>query len=440
MREACFELAAHAFAGLRANEVAICAFGGERSDFVRLNGGAVRQAGSVEQAELWLDLCEGRRHARGRLALSGDAGTDRARVERLVEHLRSVREEVPEDPWLLYSTDGSSTEHVDRRPLPQPEQVLDAVRKSAGERGLVGLWAAGETAHGFASSLGQRNWDERRSFHLDFSLHLRGDKAAKGSYAGLDFDPVELERTVAASAAELVALARDPRVIAPGRYRVYLAPAALGEIVDMLSWGGFGLRAQRTKTSPLLRMVEGEVELDPRVSIAEHTAEGIAPGFESAGFLRPARVPLVEGGRYREALVSPRSSVEYGVATNGASAGEMPLSVEIGAGGLPRERALAELGTGVWISNLWYLNYSDRPACRTTGMTRFATFWVEGGRIVAPLEPMRFDESVFRMLGANLIDLTRERELLLDSGTYHARSARSARLPGALIDDFAFTL
>ena len=101
---------------------------------------------------------------------------------------------------------------------------------------------------------------------------------------------------------------------------------------------------------------------------------------------------------------------------------------------------MAELGEGVFINNLWYLNFSDRPAGRITGMTRFATFWVEGGRIVGPVGPMRFDDTIYRMLGDNLVDLTRSRELLLDASTYGERSTASARLPGALLQALKFTL
>jgi predicted Zn-dependent protease len=75
-----------------------------------------------------------------------------------------------------------------------------------------------------------------------------------------------------------------------------------------------------------------------------------------------------------------------------------------------------------------------------TGMTRFATFWVEGGKIVAPLNVMRFDETIYRILGENLIDLTSGREFLPDNDTYFARSTDSMNLPGALIDNFRFTL
>jgi predicted Zn-dependent protease len=102
--------------------------------------------------------------------------------------------------------------------------------------------------------------------------------------------------------------------------------------------------------------------------------------------------------------------------------------------------ALAALDTGLAVGNLWYLNYSDRPACRMTGMTRFATFWVDGGRIVAPVDVMRFDDTLYRMLGDNLLALTAERELLLASSTYGSRMLTSVLLPGALLSEMNFTL
>jgi predicted Zn-dependent protease len=73
-------------------------------------------------------------------------------------------------------------------------------------------------------------------------------------------------------------------------------------------------------------------------------------------------------------------------------------------------------------------------------MTRFASFWVEDGRIRAPLEVMRFDDSAYRVLGENLEALTRERDLVPDADTYGERSTVSMRTPGALVRDFALTL
>ena len=75
-----------------------------------------------------------------------------------------------------------------------------------------------------------------------------------------------------------------------------------------------------------------------------------------------------------------------------------------------------------------------------TGMTRFATFWVENGEIVAPVNVMRFDDTIHRMLGSELEALTVEQELLLSASSYYNRSTASSNLPGALLKDFAFTL
>ena len=73
-------------------------------------------------------------------------------------------------------------------------------------------------------------------------------------------------------------------------------------------------------------------------------------------------------------------------------------------------------------------------------MTRFATFWVENGEIVAPLSVMRFDDTLYNCLGDNLVGLSPEAELQLSTDTYFARSTRSSRIPGALVEDFALTL
>ncbi|WP_038860922.1 metallopeptidase TldD-related protein, partial [Pseudomonas sp. R62] len=131
---------------------------------------------------------------------------------------------------------------------------------------------------------------------------------------------------------------------------------------------------------------------------------------------------------------------EYGLAANGAGGGEMPSALNMAAGDLSQQEILKQLGTGLYISNLWYLNYSDQPAARMTGMTRFATFWVENGEIQAPVSTMRFDDSAYNLLGSQLEALTTERELLLSASTYSQRNTSSSLLPGALVSRLTLTL
>jgi predicted Zn-dependent protease len=210
------------------------------------------------------------------------------------------------------------------------------------------------------------------------------------------------------------------RTIEPGRYRAWLAPAAIDDIAALLRWEAFSGRAMATKQSALARMQSGE-RLDPRITIAEDYAAGVAPAFQSDGFTRPPRVPLIEAGALASSLVSPRTAREFGLQANGANAFESPEALSMAGGALAEADVLAALDTGLWIGNLWYLNYSDRAACRMTGMTRFATFWVERGRIVAPLDVMRFDDSLYRLFGSKLEALSNRPELLLSSDSYRSR-------------------
>ena len=427
-------------AHLRGDERYTCTLRGEDSDFVRFNRSAVRQAGTVHQRALSLDLIEGQRHAAGNVALSGDLQQDGARVTRLLEGLREQLPFLPEDPHLLYATEIRSSTALGRNELPEPGEAVDAVLRAGRGRDLVGLYAGGGIYVGFANAFGQRNWFASYNFNCDWSFYLQADKAVKTAYAGLRWQADAFERKAAEAAAQLEALQRPPRTIPPGNYRVYLAPAAVADILDMLAWGGFGLKAHRTKQTPLLKMTESNLRLHPQVTLRENTGDGVAPNFDAAGFIKPDQVTLIDAGALGGCLVSPRSAKEYGVPTNGAVGGEAPESMDMAAGSVSEREVPAELDTGVYVNNVWYLNYSDRASARITGMTRFATFWVENGVIQAPLNVMRFDESIYRMFGANLLGLTDERAFLLDGSTYRRRSTGSSRVPGALVRDFTFTL
>ena len=175
------------------------------------------------------------------------------------------------------------------------------------------------------------------------------------------------------------------------------------------------------------------------MSLDEHVSGSLSPDFSDEGYPR-SDLKLIVEGKAGAQLVGSRSAAEYGLTANGASGGESPTALNMAPGALPDSEILKQLGTGLYISNLWYLNYSDQPGARMTGMTRFATFWVENGEIQAPVSTMRFDDSAYSLLGSQLEALTEERELLLSASTYSQRATASALLPGALIRKLTLTL
>ena len=419
-------------------EVFLASFLGEDSDFVRLNHNRVRQAGHVVQRECRVSLIRGRREAQGALSLGADRSSDAQRLGMLIERLRIQLAVAGDDPYLLYATEPQSTAEVRTAALPDPRAAIETIMGMAEGLDLVGLFANGGFCRGFGNSLGQRNWYANGGFNLDISAHGDGAQAVKCLYAGQSWDPAALGQRITELRDRLAALTREGRALTLGRYRVYLSPYALGEVLGLLGMSAFGMRSHKTLHTPLLKMIREGRRLHPGITVLEAHREGYTPAFTSAGFIKPEQVVLIEAGELRDCLVDRRSAAEYGVTPNAEIEGTRSLA--LAAGDVPEHEMLARLDTGLYVDHLWYGNFSDWNECRITATTRYASFWVEGGEITAPIPTMRLDESIYHLLGDGLIALTRERESIVDPGTYEWRSLSSQHLPGALIDGVGFAM
>ena len=413
------------------------AYGAEVSTFIRFNQGQVRQAGDVQQVYVTLSLYQGQRHAESKLALSGVLDEDLPRLQQIVQRLRGVLPTLSDDPYLRVNREAWCSELAGEAVRLDSVAMAQQIVAAAAGLDLVGFLAVGPQYQGFASSWGAFGWYAASSFNFEFSLFHGSGQAVKSGYAGEQWDAQAFARKLERARQQLEFLGRPAKVLQPGAYRAYLAPAALEELVSLCCWG-FGAQALASGGSPLQRLFNGKAELSPLVTMDERIEGGLAPAFTSEGPRQPLR--LISQGRAGERLVSSRSAAEYGLIANGSGSGEYPMSLQMHGGELDEQHVLQQLGTGLYIGNLWYGNFSDLPAARLTGMTRFATFWVEDGHIQAPVSTMRFDDSLFDFFGPNLEALTREPELLLPGGTYGARQTGSMALPGALLSRFTLTL
>jgi predicted Zn-dependent protease len=413
------------------------AYDAEVSSFIRFNQGQMRQAGQVQQVYVTLSLYQGQRHAESKLALSGVLDEDLPLLQQALQHLRDVLPTLSDDPYLRLNRQAWRSESMGETVALDGTTIAQQVVAAAQGLDLVGFLAVGPQYQGFASSWGAFGWYAASSFNLEFSLFHDNGQAVKSAYAGEQWDAQAFARKLDSARQQLAFLGRPAKALQPGAYRAYLAPAALEELVSLCCWG-FGAQALVSGGSSLQRLFGGKAELNTQVSVDERIEGGLAPAFTAEGPRQPLR--LIDRGRPGERLVSSRSAAEYGLTANGAGRGEYPLSLHMHGGDLDEREVLQRLGTGLYIGNLWYGNFSDLPAGRLTGMTRFATFWVEDGQIQAPVNTMRFDDSLFDFLGPQLEALTREPELLLLSGTYGARQTGSMALPGALLSRFTLTL
>jgi predicted Zn-dependent protease len=422
----------------------------EHSHFIRFNQGRVRQATDVAQAHVSLSRTQGQRSAHSSLTLSGVMADDLAALVHAAQGLATALPHLPEDPHTLLpdavvSTLSDDTMHTPTGmgDWPDAAEVVHSVAQAADGHDVVGLYAAGPIVRAYADNRGQRNWHRASSFALDWSHVLHTDQAVKSVLAG-PLTPgcwpavhAQLQQRMQEAATQMRLLAQAQRALQPGRYRAYLAPAAVSELLSTLAWGAFGLKEQRTGTSPFNRLVQGE-RLSPLVHLNETISPGLAPAFTPQGFVRPDSVSLVRAGALVGSLVSPRSAREFGEAGQAplqpnTHGGESPDCLHLAPGTLPESEALATLGDGLYLSNLHYLNYSDRLQGRVTGMTRYACFLVEGGQLQAPLGVMRFDQDVLRLLGEDLIALTDTAHWLPDLQTYGSRSVGGVKAPGAVV-------
>ena len=426
-------------AAIKAPEQFTLSYDAESSEFIRFNKAKVRQTGQVQQASLSLKLINEGRHADVTITLGGNPAVDQLRLAQALKQLRETLPLLPTDPYLLLNPEPWHSHKVQDQPLPDTAAVLDDIRRAADGVDLVGFYASGPICYGYASSEGAFGWHQANSFNFDWSLFHSNGQAVKASYAGADWDSQRFAQRMQLAREQLAFLDRPVKALAPGEYRAYLAPAALEEVMSLLSWGSFSAQALASKASSLQKLYAGDAQLSPLVSFDEQVSQSLSPAFSGEGYPRQD-LSLVKHGKANQQLVGSRSAAEYGLQVNGAPEGEAPSALAMGAGTLEQADILKQLGTGLYISNLWYLNYSDQPAARLTGMTRFATFWVEDGEIKAPVNTMRFDDSVYSLLGSQLEALTAERELLLSASTYDQRQTASNLLPGALIKKLTLTL
>ena len=426
-------------AAIKAPEQFTLGYNAESSEFIRFNKAKVRQAGQVQQASLSLKLINEGRHADVSITLGGNPAVDQLRLAQALKQLRETLPLLPADPYLLLNPEPWHSHNVQAQPLPDTAAVLDDIRRAADGVDLVGFYASGPICYGYASSEGAFGWHQANSFNFDWSLFHSNGQAVKASYAGADWDSQRFAQRMQLAREQLAFLDRPVKALAPGEYRAYLAPAALEEVMSLLSWGSFSAQALASKSSSLQKLYAGDAQLSPLVSFDEQVSQSLSPAFSGEGYPRQD-LSLVKHGKANQQLVGSRSAAEYGLEVNGAPEGEAPSALAMGAGTLEQADILKQLGTGLYISNLWYLNYSDQSAARLTGMTRFATFWVEDGEIKAPVNTMRFDDSVYSLLGSQLEALTAERELLLSASTYGERNTSSNLLPGALVKRLTLTL
>ncbi len=439
MKTSFYKLSEYLFSQLKKEEYLTLDLFGEESHFVRINKSKIRQSGVVKDAEVTLKYVSQNHSSARSIGFSGIEAEDLQNANTALETLRKECSELPEDPFAIIPKNNGTSDIESSGELLNPDSVFEKILPKFQNVDLVGFYQSGPNYRGNANSMGQRHWFKSDEFSFDYSIVGKDERAVKASYAGKDWKQSEFEEKANQSIELLKKLETKPIKLDKGTYRAYLAPAALFDIMHILSWDGFSESAFRQGRCGL-RHLKSEKSLSSKVTIQDSYTRGNLPRFNSDGEVSPETLILIENGKLKSFLVNTRTAKEYNLESNFACDGEFPRNPEILPGLLKQEDILKSLDTGVYLSNLHYLNWSDRVGGRITGMTRYACFWVEDGEIKAPIENMRFDECIYDLLGENLEDLTDSSDFMTDTGTYGHRALGGVVAPGLLTKSFHFTL
>ena len=441
-----YQLADRLTSSLNPDEYLTINLDSERSQFTRFNHAKVRQTGVVADGNITISLIFNQREAFAEFPFTGDRAVDEQIAINSLAYLRDEVAQIPENPYVVLPENQGSSREFYQGKLLSPEEaiatILEPVYEQDRKVDFTGFYASGSIIRANANSTGQRHWFATDSFFVDYSMFIQtdsGEKAVKGIYAGKEWNSLDYKKQIELSKQQLVALQRPSKTIERGKYRTYFAPAAAAELLEFLTWS-VGEASLQQGSSALLKLRNQEKSLSPLINLTENFSYGNVPRFNSLGEVAPENLSIITNGKLINTLVSSRSAKEYDKAANGADDGESMRSPEFAAGDLAETDILKQLDTGLYLSNLHYLNWSDRTGGRITGMTRYACFWVENGELVAPIENLRFDDSIYDFLGENLEALTDFRNFIPSTGTYGKRSLGGLLASGMLVKDFTFTL
>ncbi len=434
------------FHSLKASEHLFFNLTGDDTQFIRFNGSKVRQTGLVENQFLDFTFVLGDeegtlKRGTGQVTLTNDLAEDQKRIQHWVSRFRAELPKFAVDPYAQLPKNKAKSRVTEKKGqlLPREEAVSELL-KSTGTADLAGIYASGKLSRGMSNSAGLFHWFETDTFSFDYSLFSPKQKAVKSGYAGTEWNGTRYGSQINSSIEKLKLLEKPSRKMERGDYRVYLAPAAVGALIDMFSWGAVSEFAIRKSQSSLRYIRSGEKTFSPKFNLVEDFSGGEVPSFNEEGEVAQERQVLIGDGKLVSTLINSRTAKEFGIESNGANGREGLRSPVVLKGALKEAEILKQLGTGLYLSNLHYLNWSDEVNGRITGMTRYACFWVENGEIVCPIENLRFDATIFDLFGVALEDFTDFDEYLPDTGTYQNRNLGGSRVPGALLAKMHFTL
>jgi PmbA protein len=286
----------------------------------------------------------------------------------------------------------------------QRASIVATICGAASNANLVaaGAFRTGDTEVAVMNSLGV--WAYHADAVADINAVVMGETSSGYSEVWTR-DVSEIDGVaIATEAIDKAQRGANPHPLEPGEYDVILEEYAVADLMDYFAYLSFGSQVFLEKRSFMSGRI-GQKVMGKNVSIWDDglSPEGLPSPFDGEGVPRQ-RVDFVDHGvakgvvwdTYYGAMASEASTGHALPA--GETFGAIPGNMFMATGDATKEEMLASTKRGIWVSRFWYTRPVHPLTVVLTGMTRDGTFLIEDGKIVAPVNNLRFTQSYLEAL------------------------------------------
>jgi PmbA protein len=320
-----------------------------------------------------------------------------------------------------------------------PEERADFVEAICDKAKRAGLKAFGAFSTGaeqlaIANSLGVYHY--QRSTDATVNSVVMGEAgsgyADRGAIDVREIDKDQLSDEVIGKAQRN----QNAQPIEPGVYEVVLEEYAVAEMLEFMSFTGFGALAAQEERS-FMRL--GERITGENIDIWDDGLDstGVPMGFDFEGVPKQ-KVQLIDKGVAAGLVYDMQTAQHAGRASTGhglpAPNTEGPFAVNLfmAPGTTPKAELAGDIKRGIWVTRFWYVRVVEPKQSIITGMTREGTFLIENGKITRPVKDLRFTQSILEALNGTLAV---SKSTKLQIGEYIGGS----RVPAVRLKAFTFT-
>jgi PmbA protein len=348
------------------------------------------------------------------MALSSAKGLDRV-VDNLVKTAKNtppsdVYAPLPKGPFQ-YQSELLKGSKVSFKPNKLMGYVKEAI-EGALEGGAVkvaGTLTATKTEMALSTSGSVQVTQQRNG--LEISVRAFTSDVASGHSVSIavserEFRPAETGRM----AGEIAKAASNPKSGQPGKYTGLLAPMVFADLVNQVGTLSSAFLVDAGQ-SFLINKIGSQIASEKFTLVDDATVKDAygARAFDDEGVPTRKNV-IVEKGVLRTYLHNSTTAKKFNVETTG-NAGLIdphPWNLIVEAGDKSFEELLAEIDSGIYVTNDWYLRYQNYRTGDFSTIPRDGMFLIKNGEIAASIRELRISDNMLRIL-QNIMELSKSR-------------------------------